>query len=315
MVDLRRYTLDNLIDAVRNPRIFLGEAYRIGFEANRQLQRYENPPQGDRVADEDWDTLLILDACRFDMFSEQNYLDGRLETRCSLGSESREFLQSNFGNGTFHDIVYITANPYATTLPDGTFHAVVNLLEDGWDDELQTVHPETVVNAVKDADDRFPNKRLIVHFMQPHYPFIGEFGQQLGHKGIDNPLTQERNDETPREIWGSLGHGRVEKEDVWKAYRENLDLVLPYAEEVIAHIPGKTVITADHGNLVGERTRPLPVRGYGHPRGFVAPELRTVPWFVVDGNERRPIEAESPVETDSVADDVLEDRLTALGYR
>lgn len=314
MIDLRRYTLANFVDALFNPRIFLGEIDRIGSEVNRWLQTYEKSPQGDRVADEDWDTLIILDACRFDMFSDQNYIDGRLESRCSLGSESKEFLHGNFGDGTFHDTVYVTSNPYATTLPDDTFHAVINLLEGGWDTELQTVHPETVVEAAKNAYEQFPNKRLIIHFMQPHYPFLGEFGQQLDHKGIDNPLSHETDNDTPREIWGSLGHGRVEKEDVWKAYRENLDFVLPYAEDLLAHIPGKSVVTADHGNLVGERTRPLPVRGYGHPRGFIASELRTVPWLVVEGTERREIVAEQPIETDDMDDDVLEDRLAALGY-
>jgi hypothetical protein len=38
--------------------------------------------------DEDWDTLLILDACRYDLFAEEVPFGGRLESRISLGSSS-----------------------------------------------------------------------------------------------------------------------------------------------------------------------------------------------------------------------------------
>jgi hypothetical protein len=78
------------------------------------------------------------------------------------------------------------------------------------------------------------------------------------------------------------------------------------------------VITADHGNLVGERLGPIPTRRkYGHPYGVHTEELVVVPWFVVEGETRREMRADSPVESDgeSVSDEELEDRLEALGYR
>lgn len=314
MVGFGRYTWENFIDSLHNPLIALGEFHRIGTQINIRLQERQRSSNGTRVADEDWDNLIILDACRYDMFEEQNEIEGKLERRRSLGSESWEFLNTNFGNETFHDTVYVTANPHAPKLSSDTFHAVINLLESGWDSGLKTVHPETVVEATATAHDRFPNKRIIVHFMQPHFPFIGEFGEKLDHMGIDNPGTN--NDETEkRHIWGSLGHGRVKTEDVWKAYRENLDIVLPYADELLDLLSGKSVITADHGNLVGEQIRPIPVRGYGHPRGLDVPELRNVPWLVVNTAERRSIVSEPPIESDDLEEQTVEDRLTALGYK
>ncbi|WP_330632548.1 alkaline phosphatase family protein [Halocatena halophila] len=315
MLGSGRYTLDNLIDAARNPKIFLGEFHRLGFEVNRSIHRRMGDSKGDPVTEEDWDVLHILDACRLDMFRDQNTIDGELESRYSLGSESWEFLNKNFAGDTFHDTVYVTANPHAPSLPEDTFHATINLLESDWDTVLQTVHPEDVTKAALKANKKFPDKRLIIHFMQPHYPFIGEFGQQLDHKGYDNPNDESKDDSTPREVWGSLGHGRISKDDVWRAYRENLDVVLPHVQQLVDEITGKAVVTADHGNLVGERTSPLPVRGYGHPRGAIAPELREVPWLIVEDGARRTISNDPPVETDRMQDDLVEDRLAALGYR
>jgi hypothetical protein len=57
------------------------------------------------------------------------------------------------------------------------------------------------------------------------------------------------------------------------AYKENLRHVLKNVEDLLEIINGKTVITSDHGNLIGDRLSPIPVRGYGHPSGLRAPEL------------------------------------------
>lgn len=314
MVDVSRYTFDNLVDALHNPQRFLGEYHRIAVDINVRLHNRRGN-DGTRVIDEDWDNLIILDACRFDMFEDQNNLEGQLQRRRSLGSESWEFLRSNFAGEEHHDVVYVTANPHAPKLPDGTFHAVVNLLETGWDTDLQTVRPDTVVASTIEAHETYPNKRLIVHFMQPHFPFIGEHGQLLAHKGIDNPINGDTSPDHERHVWGSLGHGRLDTDAVWRAYRENLDIALEHVAELLDELSGKSVVTSDHGNLLGEWTQPLPARGYGHPRGLDVPELRTVPWLVVEGAERRSVISEAPVESTQLGSDVVDDRLTALGYK
>lgn len=313
MVGFGRYTLENFVAGLRNPRLFLGELYRFGVDFNIAYQRHTRSEQGTRVIEEDWDTLVILDACRFDMFEEQNHISGDLQHRRSLGSESWEFLRANFGGGTFHDTVYVSANPYTAKLPNGTFHAIIDLIEDGWDPDQRTVLPETVVTAARQAAETYPDKRLIVHFIQPHFPFIGDAGRRLDHGGIERSSTE--TDDSKRHVWGSLGHGRLQKSRVWEAYRENLDIVLPHVETLLESLSGKSVVTADHGNLLGERTRPLPVRGYGHPRGLDAPELRTVPWLVVEGTDRRSVVSDPPVDDADPSEHVVEQRLEALGYR
>jgi hypothetical protein len=270
------------------------------------------------VMEEDWDTLILLDACRYDMFADQIEITGDLQSRISAGSTSEEFLDRNFGSDSFHDTVYINTNPYLPKLDldSGTFHAVVDLLDE-WDDELETVHPETVVEAALDAHKRFPNKRLIIHFMQPHFPFIGETGCRVSAKGWSTGRDDGVNGET---VWQQLrgdGDGPApDLELVWTAYRENLDIVLSHVQRLLRMIDGKTVLSSDHGNMVGERLRPIPSRRiYGHYYGMYTPELVKVPWHVIESEQRREIVSETPIEQEQQTDSVVEERLDALGYQ
>jgi len=257
--------------------------------------------------DEDWDTLILLDACRYDMFSERAELGGTLDSRISLGSTSEEFLDRNFSDGTFHDTVYVNTNAYLPKLgldTDETFHAVIDLLHD-WDEELGTVHPETVVEAGLKANDEFPNKRLIIHFMQPHIPFIGEYGREI-QNSIDY-----------WSVWKPLrtGEASVTLNDVWRAYNENFDFVLARVKTLLDEIGGKTVISADHGNLIGERQGPIPTTySYGHPWGVYSPELVKVPWHVIESGDRRATRKDPPIESSQQSEEIIQDRLQALGY-
>lgn len=287
----------------------------VPIEVNNLLFRLYHG-NGTRVMKEDWDSLLILDGCRYDMFTERIDLPGTLESRISLGSSSEEFMERNFVDEQFHDTVYVSANPFIPKLGlnEGTFHAVVELLDD-WDEQLQTVRPDTVAEAAREAHEQYPNKRLIVHFMQPHTPFIGGLGREM----VGGGWTMDHDVEDDPGIWDRLRDGEdVPLERVWEAYKENLDIVLEEVEPLLSDLNGKSVITADHGNLVGERLSPIPTRQkYGHPYGVHAEELVKVPWFVIQGSNRREISSDSPVESndETVSDEELEDRLEALGYR
>jgi hypothetical protein len=57
------------------------------------------------IHEQDWDNLLILDACRFDYFDRYNEIDGDLQSRQSRGSTSREFIRGNFSNRRAYDTV------------------------------------------------------------------------------------------------------------------------------------------------------------------------------------------------------------------
>jgi len=264
--------------------------------------------QGTQVMQEDWDTLILLDACRYDMFADRVPFEGDMQSRISLGSTSEEFLRQNFEEGQYHDTVYVNANVYFPKVnldSDGTFHAVVDLLDD-WDEDLEIAHPETVTEAARTVHEKYPNKRVIVHYMQPHLPFIGEHGLKLRERvGQRNAWVPFRNGERP-----------ISVDELWEGYKENLDVVFEYVSDLLADINGKVVISSDHGNMVGERQGPVPTkRMYGHPWGVYTPELVNVPWFVLDSGDRRAITEEVPEQIEGKSEDLVTERLESLGYR
>lgn len=294
-----------------SPNLFLREVNRLYYRRG-----YTRPYNTDGIDlfGEDWDNLLILDACRYDMFAEQSTLSGRLESRRSRGSSTREFLKANVAGKELHDTVYVTANPQFYRLRDwldASFHAVDHVWKtDGWDEAHRTVLPETTTAHALSAAESYPNKRLLVHYIQPHYPFIVEG---------DQPFDDDQAFLKPGTAgsWAQLMTGDLDAsaDDIWPAYRANLDRTLPHVEQLLDGLDGKSVVTADHGNMVGERASPLPICEWGHPHGIYTDELVNVPWHVVDG-ERRTIETESPVEhRNDTADDVVAERLADLGYR
>lgn len=302
--------MENVRKLLANPAILVGELRRMGVAVNRTVYGSRQDDRIDVFA-EDWDNLLILDGCRYDCFAKQVTIDGDLEKRASRTSHSTEFISHNFQGHQRHETVYITTNPYAPQLDPNTFYAQIDLL-DRWDEETQTVHPSDVVSATEEHAELYEDKRLIVHFMQPHYPFIGETGQAIDHRGFSG----EDAEPTTPSIWRAMTYNLLDTDDeqLAMAYRENLDIVLSEVASLLEFLDGKTVITSDHGNLLGERLPPLYFKAYGHPRGVRCPELNHLPWFVPHFNSRRETTADDPVLSSRSDEEKLDERLTALGY-
>ncbi len=65
------------------------------------------------VMNEDWDHLIVLDACRYDYFEKvwQKYLPGKLRKKLSVGSTTVEWRDKTFTD-YYGDVVYISSNPY-----------------------------------------------------------------------------------------------------------------------------------------------------------------------------------------------------------
>lgn len=306
------FSRDRVARGLASPNLFLREANRL---YHRRLNSRAFNTAGVDIFAEDWDNLLILDACRYDMFETQSDLPGRLESRISRGSSTQEFMRGNFLGRSLKDTVYVTANPQYYRHRDWlktTFHAVEHIWKtEGWDETHRTVLPETTTKYAIEAAKRYPDKRLLVHYIQPHYPFIDD-----GDQPFDDSQAFLKPDEPGS--WSQMMTGDLDAspESIWQAYRNNLDRTLPHVGEFNESVDGKSVVSADHGNMVGERARPFPIREWGHPRGIYTEELVRVPWLVVDG-PRREITSDEPVETpdDDIVDKVVSERLEQLGYR
>lgn len=137
-------------------------------------------PKVNDVMKESWDYLIVLDACRYDYFERKykNFFYGELENRMSLGSATPEWCRNQF-KGYFSDVVYVSGNPYinSKTAIAGFnakehFYKVIDVWDFGWSKELWTVTPEEVSAATLNSIAKFPKKRVIIHYMQPHVPYI-----------------------------------------------------------------------------------------------------------------------------------------------
>lgn len=233
-----------------------------------RIEDFETDP----ITELEWDNLIILDAARHDLYEEVN---GETDSRITVGSQSTEFIEKTFSEGDFSDVVYITANPFFNEKKfeeitgrklEDVFHEVFHTYMEDWNEEENTVMPESLVRDAKTAEKLFPEKRKIIHFMQPHYPFIGS---DFSSRGLNPDLGRE---ERELSLWQRAELGEYDREELWRAYKENLEYVMPYTTGLSKELEGKTVVTADHGNHVGENGI------YGHPRGLKTRELRKVPW-------------------------------------
>ncbi|WP_123620077.1 hypothetical protein [Halorubrum sp. CSM-61] len=295
------YDIKDIVTAVKNPRKAL-------LELNRIYHRKIRGMTGIKVMEEDWDNLIILDACRYDLFEEVNTIDGELTSVISSDSSTSGFLKHNFADEHFPDTVYIAANPQVQRHEIGSqFHDCIRLWETEWREELDTVPPESVTDAAIEAQNKYPNKRLIIHYVQPHYPFIGETGQDIDHRSVTGDGIIEGGHEV-HSVWDLLESGSLEQELVWKAYRENLELALPQVDHLLGELRGKSVVTSDHGNAFGE------FGVFGHPGGVYTNSLVKVPWLVTESNSRPKIEGELADQVEQQIASQVTDRLKDLGY-
>ncbi|MGM0510466.1 MAG: hypothetical protein ACQESD_04995 [Thermoplasmatota archaeon] len=261
-----------------------------------------------------WDHLLILDACRYDLFKDTygKYLDGELKRSrsravCKKGVATSEWCKATFTK-RYDDIVYVSTTPHVNSFSEVNgfkasdhFHKVIDVWNTGWDDEKGTVLPSVLNEEILKARKRFPDKKIIGHYMQPHFPYLT----------MDNPFNPKNKDpgahdnikRSLRNFFGSrvrrvLGGRATRKlvrtlhlppinpmdetlrkvghDGLVRAYKDNLDIVLESIGKLTSALEGEVVISADHGEYLGEDGF------YGHSYLPEHPVLNDVPWFVVE---------------------------------
>lgn len=304
----------------------LGEALRnlrgAGLGAVRELVwrtylRHGRRLRADPVLDADWDLLVVLDACRGDLWAEVVGADADLPvgtTRISPGGTSTEWLEAVFGAadpGDLADIGYVTANPYSDAHVDGTeLGRLEEVWRYAWDDDLGTVRPRAVTDAAIRVGRETDLDRLVVHYMQPHFPsIVDDRGDGVALRAFG---------EESLSVWEDLRFGLRAPADVWSAYRANLRTVLDDVRLLLTNVDAdRAVVTADHGNAFGERGL------YGHAAGVALRPLREVPWAVTTATDTGSYEppqvageaAASEAEDRTPVPAGVAGRLEDLGYR
>lgn len=282
-------------------------------------------PFGNHTYEEDWDLLIILDACRVDVLKsvidEYDFIES-VDSRWSVGSHSHEWLTQTFsksyapeiaktayisGNGHTHETFVSNSVPPNETVPFCQPNWTPVCAEDfGQLDMLwEYAHQEGIGVPPRAVTDRTikiareeNHERVIAHYMQPHIPYI---------RGALEEDRQPNNIESKG--WKLLESSDADHDHVWKLYQNNLRLALDEVRLLLKNVNAeKVIITADHGNAFGEYSI------YGHPEGMLLPCIRKIPWITqtaVDQETHIPSDV-SINGQDSETD--IEDHLKDLGY-
>lgn len=301
--------------------------------------------QLDLLLDRDWDTIIMLDACREDIFKSvsKKFFRGEHNRCTSLGSATPEYIQNLADSVTneLNDVIYISGNPHinsrSETHPDlsDTFYKVVDVWDGGTDPEHGVVTPDRMSSKLRELHNEYPTQRIIAHYMQPHTPFLSRdidvkpenlLIRRPGAKNISGKVFNVLD----KKIKQHVGRGalwklktvinyppanefetllRMEGRDgLLKAYRENLQIALEDITRAISDIDGQVVLTADHGEFLGESGN------YWHQSGSHHDAVRTVPWFEVESVVLDPVSGTFERQAVDEKGQDIEQRLADLGY-
>jgi len=278
-----------------------------------------------QFVESDWDYAIVLDACRYDVFRDvyDDYVEGTLEKRRSLGSSTPEWATRTL-TGTL-DMAYLSGNPFINSLGipldelkwgascdyewTATDHlgTVVDVWQDGWDDSLGTVPPDSLTTLFLDHREAVErHERTVLHYMQPHAPFLGHGDggklttirdgiKKQGAQDNDpdggsllSPVTDrirpvvestlERSSLAMKAgLWLELDTASVlsngTRETVMEYHEENLRIAFESIVDLVDDLDGDVVITADHGEAFGEQGI------WEHHIETHIPPLVEVPWL------------------------------------
>jgi len=287
-----------------------GDAYISAIEA----PFFSRFPYGENVLDEDWDVLIILDTCRLDALrklarrTNYNWLsEDQVQSRTSIGGSTFEWTAQTFrrgyknqaqevdpiaGNAVVEEVLEGNRTPeeaegvvWAPTnwnvLSKSELNDVVSVSglraatrpAEGHEDRPHPSASLVTDLAIQHARERNPN-RMIIHYIQPHYPF---------YTAIESG---ERDELVDWEVFpfSYLRNKTVSYEEVWNRYLEELQTGLDSVDTLLSNIDAERVtITADHGEGFGERW--LGVKGYKHRVGMLHPKVRKVPWLTTTAED------------------------------
>lgn len=299
---------------------------RIKFlrKYSRLLKRYFTlgNHNGVDIINEEWDYLIVLDACRYDDFEKvyPKYIKGELKKKNSRGSDTTEWLSKNFDD-YYEDIIYVSANPHCSDYHlygfKGTdhFYQVENVWKYGWNEDLDTVPPEKVTEAAFKLKNAYPDKKIIIHYIQPHGPWIGKTRVSLDKIGDPTLAVDDGRWKVDIKAWRLAQEGRLDVKLLRQATLDNLELVLGEVQKLIDKLDGRIIVTADHGEAFGEKFV------FGHSSGIYTKELTEIPWFIVKNGKKiksnkevKNYKTDKNHEVAEEDNDKLVQRLRALGY-
>lgn len=236
-----------------------------------------------RLRERDWRVLLVLDACRWDVWNNMFACGERVYSHRSCTNRWIDHLGRAVD---WSDVYGITANPIISSRTPPTMDRCEPVWDDRWRtiNGVPTVDPYDVTDRVLAALRRGESS-VYAHYIQPHGPYpkvdpsvpiygIGgddaDDALDVSDQGIPNEFVAE---DAVIEAISDSDHW-LTREHLREAYRANLRWVWDAIQPLFEY---DVVVTADHGEFLGER-----VAGegrYGHPCHTPHETLLAVPWY------------------------------------
>lgn len=311
----------------------------VGYK--KALHAFGGLRKGVNLLTQEWDICIILDACRSDVL--QHLFDndwspprnGTWESIISLDSATQPWARKTFQSHVTPkqlSIIYVSANPHSTEAY-GSDHvdSLDEVWQYGWENRLGTVPPRVVTDrAIHHYRTR--KQRVMVHYIQPHVPFLTRKNGELvpyfdsfdrretdrGQSSIDSEcasskLKEFEIDNVSSHVFDLLRRGELSHHSAWEAYEETLHIVLEEVTFLLHSIDAnQVVITADHGNAFGEWGL------FGHPYHMPFSVLREVPYITTVANAENgyePAEYNINDKNGGIENSAaFESKLRALGY-
>ena len=263
---------------------------------------------GRSIFDEQWDVCVILDACRADELAKQRHefeWIEQVDQFPSLASCTWDWLPRTL-DGTPEKVLknttYVSANPFSGEFCSrNQFYELDEVWRYAWDEHRGTVRPRPVTDRAIHHWRNTDTPRLLVHYVQPHVPFLSSGAQTLSRANFDH------EEDSVFDAWDRVTRGQLPRETATGMYRETLNEVLQDVDLLLSNLQAeRVVITADHGEAFGEWGL------YGHPEKIDLPCLTQVPWVVTSGENKRTHE---PSDYERTSNEVSRsEQLEALGY-
>lgn len=135
---------------------------------------------------------------------------------------------------------------------------------EGVDDTTGRQPPEAINSVVREHMDSI--RGGVVRYVHPHPPLLGLEDLTSGTGKIDR-------------VEDAIESGDVSHQDLRNAYRRTAEVALRGVQDLVPDLDGEIVVTADHGECLGDCSGPQIFHARAHDNHS---HLCTVPWFRVD---------------------------------
>lgn len=228
----------------------------------------------DELLKADWQTLVILDACRYDIFSDvvtEYNIKGNLQVADTEACRTSRWYRHHWG-GEHKDTILVTAHPMPFR---ELIHRNFYRAELVGERMPECLYPEVTLGPTVNWQQQYPDKRFLVHLLPPHLPYLGPKGIEFLKKIGAHKFTRGKEINGTRLYNFIQEKGRLEGWERQRlCYRENIKVALDALVKYLNILRPPIVISADHGEHIGEDGF------YGHKGGKLV--LRHVPWMEIE---------------------------------